>query len=63
MYNMEFYEQLEQSRRHLFGNNGGPTPEDENYVLPPGIKVIPCRVNEHGEPIPDPHVSIATSAS
>jgi len=51
MYNTDFLQQIEQSRRNLFGNSGLPPSIEDcaRYSLPPSLKVVRCIQNTNGE--------------
>lgn len=55
MYNTDFLPQLEESRRHLFGNTGCPPDEATRarYMPPRSIKTIPCHEDSNSEWVPD----------
>ncbi len=55
MYNTKFQKQLDDSRRHLFGNTGAPPPEDvcAAYTLPLDVPIYPCKRLPSGEMVPD----------
>lgn len=55
---MAFFEQLEESRRHLFGNATEPRTASDNafknsYAPPFNLKVIPCKEDVNGEWVPE----------
>lgn len=57
MYNLDFYKQLQDSKRHLFGS-GDPKDVSADlharYMPSPTAKVIECKEDINGEWVPVP---------
>ncbi|MBS3075590.1 hypothetical protein J4429_03970 [Candidatus Pacearchaeota archaeon] len=53
MYNIDFLPQLEESRRHLFGNSDPHNPLSSALYHPPlTLKIIKCGEDINGEWVP-----------
>jgi len=53
MYNIDFLFQLENSRRHIFGNlDPRDLPLSVGYYPPPGTRIIECIEAPNGEYVP-----------
>lgn len=53
MYNMDFYDQCEEARRHLFGFTGEPPSAVVSARYKPTCKCVPCHEDTNGEWVPD----------
>jgi len=57
MYNMDFYKQLQESKRYLFGSGDPRTVSDRlhaQYMPPPTVKAFECKEDINGEWVPFP---------
>lgn len=61
MYNIDFLQQLERAREHLFGEGVGEVREHLDdieasglgYFPPPDVKILKCHEDTNGEWVPD----------
>ena len=52
MYNTDFLAQLDESRRHLFGNRDPMNLDDSFSYSPPRTLVVECFLDTNGEFVP-----------